>query len=69
MTRSIRARLLAYLVAGYVVGPSGIGMITDDHSIESIAEMGLILLLFVIGLEIDLKRVLGDSLPVGLRLS
>ncbi len=51
--------LVAYLIAGYVIGPSGIGMVTHPDSIESIASIGLILLLFLIGLEIDLKRVLG----------
>jgi Kef-type K+ transport system membrane component KefB len=56
--------LLAYLVAGFVIGPQGIGIVTDGHSISSISEMGLILLLFVIGLEIDLKRILGAGRPI-----
>jgi Kef-type K+ transport system membrane component KefB len=53
--------LLAYLAAGYVIGPSGIGFITSEESTRSIGSIGLVLLLFVIGLEIDLKRVLGAS--------
>lgn len=51
--------LVAYLIAGFVIGPSGIGVVTHQESVESIASIGLILLLFLIGLEIDLKRVLG----------
>ncbi|MGE3309120.1 MAG: cation:proton antiporter [Limisphaerales bacterium] len=51
--------LVAYLIAGFFIGPSGIGLVTHQESIESIASIGLILLLFLIGLEIDLKRVLG----------
>lgn len=53
--------LLGYLLAGYAVGPSGFGWVTDQDSVQSIAAIGLILLLFVIGLEIDLKRVLGSG--------
>jgi len=51
--------LLAYLAAGFIVGPVGLGLVHDHHSIEVISELGLILLLFMIGLEIDLKKILG----------
>ncbi|MBL9127585.1 MAG: cation:proton antiporter [Verrucomicrobiales bacterium] len=51
--------LVAYLIAGFVIGRSGLGFVTEQESIESIASIGLALLLFLIGLEIDLKRVLG----------
>jgi len=51
--------LLAYLAAGIVLGPKiGFGLIEDEASITLISELGLILLLFIIGLEIDLKRLL-----------
>ncbi len=51
--------LLAYLAAGIALGPRmGFGLIEDEASIILIAEIGLILLLFIIGLEIDLKRLL-----------
>jgi Kef-type K+ transport system membrane component KefB len=50
--------LLAYLVAGFAVGPHGAGLVTDPKSIQMISEIGLSLLLFMIGLEIDLKRML-----------
>lgn len=49
--------LLAYLIAGFAIGPYGFRWITNAHSIETIASIGLILLLFMIGLEIDLKRM------------
>jgi Kef-type K+ transport system membrane component KefB len=49
--------LLAYLVAGFAVGPHGLRWVTDAHSIETISSIGLILLLFMIGLEIDLKKM------------
>ncbi len=51
--------LLAYLAAGIVLGPKiGFGLIKDQESITIISEIGLILLLFIIGLEIDLKKLL-----------
>ena len=50
--------LLAYLVAGFVIGPHGFQWITKTQNIETISEIGLSLLLFMIGLEIDLKKML-----------
>jgi voltage-gated potassium channel Kch len=50
--------LLAYLVAGFALGPHGFGWVTDEPSIATVADMGLILLLFMIGLEIDLRKML-----------
>jgi Kef-type K+ transport system membrane component KefB len=50
--------ILAYLAAGMLLGKNmGFGWLGDVHSIETIAEIGLILLLFMIGLEMDLKKV------------
>ena len=50
--------IVAYLLAGVLVGPVGLGWIADGNAIATISELGLILLLFMIGLEIDLKKVL-----------
>ena len=50
--------ILAYLVTGVVIGPNvGLGLVTNQASIATVAEIGLILLLFIIGLEIDLKKL------------
>lgn len=50
--------ILAYLAAGVVIGPEmGFGWIQDKEEIQTIAEIGLILLLFMIGLELDLKKI------------
>ena len=51
--------LLAYLVAGFIIGPHGFQWITNTQNIQTISEIGLSLLLFMIGLEIDLKKMLG----------
>lgn len=50
--------ILAYLAAGFLVGPFGIRLVESRDSIEVISRLGLILLLFMIGLEIDLKKIL-----------
>ena len=47
--------LLAYLLAGVLIGPQiGLGLISGEESIRTVSEIGLILLLFIIGLEMDL---------------
>lgn len=57
--------LLAYLVAGLLIGPEiGLRLITDPATIEVISEIGLILLLFIIGLEMDLKKLRASGKPV-----
>jgi Kef-type K+ transport system membrane component KefB len=51
--------ILGYILAGAVLGPHvGFHVVADETSIELIAEIGLILLLFLIGLEISLPRLL-----------
>lgn len=50
--------LLAYLVGGFVLGPYCLKSVTNAESIETISELGLIFLLFMIGLEIDLKKII-----------
>ncbi len=50
--------VLAYLAAGIVVGPSGLGLITDVGRILDFAEFGVVLLLFVIGLELQPSRLI-----------
>lgn len=56
--------ILAYLLAGVVIGPIGFRWVTDLASIQTVAEIGLILLLFVIGLEIDLKKLAAAGPPM-----
>jgi Kef-type K+ transport system membrane component KefB len=57
--------LLAYLLAGVLIGPQiGVGLITDEESIRTVSEIGLILLLFIIGLEMDLNKLLAAGKPV-----
>src|SRR6266576_1604108 len=53
--------LIAYLGAGFAIGPHGLRWVIKPESIQTISEIGLILLLFMIGLEMDLKKMLGSG--------
>src|SRR5215470_4805704 len=56
--------ILAYLVAGFVIGPFGTGWVKSQESISIISELGLIFMLFMIGLEIDLKKIVRAGLVI-----
>jgi Kef-type K+ transport system membrane component KefB len=50
--------VLGYLAAGVVIGPSGLSLIADAETTRSVAELGVVLLLFIVGLELKLSRLL-----------
>lgn len=68
--------LVGFLVAGILVGPSGLGLIGNTGEVEFLAELGVALLLFAVGLELSLSHVrqwarsvfIGGSLQVGTTL-
>ncbi len=45
--------ILGYLVTGVLIGPYGIGLITDSDTIRHISEFGIVMMLFLIGLELQ----------------
>lgn len=49
--------IAGFIVAGTVVGPNALGLVQDLHQVEILAELGVVLLLFGIGLELSLSRV------------
>jgi Kef-type K+ transport system membrane component KefB len=51
--------ILAYIVGGFLIGPEMFRLITNPDSLDTISTLGLILLMYMIGLEIDLKKVAG----------
>ncbi|HIG76166.1 MAG TPA: sodium:proton exchanger, partial [Bacteroidetes bacterium] len=74
-----RVRLVpiaGFLLAGVVVGPNALGLVTDLELVQEIAEVGVILLLFSIGVEFSLKEMarlarpifLGGGVQVGLTI-
>ena len=49
--------VLGYLIAGAAIGPWGVALVTDVDTTLHLAELGVVLMLFVIGLELDPKRL------------
>ncbi len=68
--------IAGFIVAGTLVGPHGFALIEDVHQVEVLAEVGVVLLLFGIGLELSLERlrrlwrpiVIGGGVQVGLTI-
>ena len=49
--------VLGYLLAGVAIGPSGLGLVTDVGEIEQVSQLGVVMLLFLIGLELRPRRL------------
>ncbi|HUP62461.1 MAG TPA: cation:proton antiporter [Thermoanaerobaculia bacterium] len=49
--------VLSYIVAGMIIGPHALGFIRDAHRVEVIAELGVALILFFIGLHVPIARI------------
>lgn len=49
--------VLGYLAAGLLLGPSGIGLIDDPESVLTTAELGVVMFLFIIGLEMEPSKL------------
>lgn len=52
--------IIAYIIAGFILGPFGLALITSKNEIMALSELGIAFLLFVVGLELNfgkLKRV------------
>ena len=56
--------VLGYLLAGMAIGPWGLRLITQVQDILHFSEFGVVLLLFVIGLELDPKRLWSLRRPI-----
>jgi glutathione-regulated potassium-efflux system ancillary protein KefC len=50
--------VLGYLIAGAAIGPWGLALVGDVAATQNLAELGVVLMLFVIGLELDPRRFL-----------
>ena len=49
--------ILAYLLAGVLLGPYGVAVITGQAIMQTIAELGIVFLMFSLGLEFSLPRL------------
>ncbi|HEX5137050.1 MAG TPA: cation:proton antiporter, partial [Planctomycetota bacterium] len=68
--------IAGFIFAGALVGPNALGFVKDAHRVEAVAELGVVLLLFGVGLELSFDRVrrlwravaFGGTLQVGLTI-
>jgi CPA2 family monovalent cation:H+ antiporter-2 len=66
--------IAGFIVAGVLVGPGALGLVDDVGQVETLAEVGIVLLLFGVGLELSLDRIrrlwrpvlVGGALQVGI---
>ena len=76
-TRLRQVPIVGFLVAGVVIGPNAVGLVRSLETVNAAAELGVILLLFTIGIEFSLDRLVairrliigGGSLQVGLAIA
>ncbi len=55
LSRLRQPPILGYILAGIILGPSGVGFVQDRENVELLAELGVLLLLFIIGMELSLR--------------
>ena len=60
--------IAAFLVTGMLIGPHALGLVEDPERVSGIAELGVVLILFFVGLEFPLSRLktMGRSALVGM---
>jgi glutathione-regulated potassium-efflux system ancillary protein KefC len=56
--------IIGYLAAGIVIGPWGLGLVTNVTDILHFAEFGVVLMLFLVGLELEPKRLWSLRQPI-----
>ena len=56
--------IIGYLGAGIVIGPWGLALVTDAQTILTVAEFGVVLMLFLVGLELEPRRLWAMRQPI-----
>ena len=55
LTRMKQPAVVGYIVAGVALGPTGLGLVRDSGVIRDLAELGVLMLLFILGMELSLR--------------
>ena len=58
MERMKQPAFVGYILAGLLLGPTALGLVEDREQIDIIAELGVLMLLFVIGMELSIRLFL-----------
>ena len=66
LTRLRQPAIVGYILTGVALGPTGLGLIENTDYISALAELGVLLLLFIIGMEISLKAFTREIGPASL---
>ncbi len=74
LRRFRQPHVVVYLMAGAIIGPHGIGILTDAGIAARLGDVGVVLLLFFVGMEVSLPRlvanwrvaIIGSALQIGL---
>ncbi len=56
--------LLAFIIAGFIIGPAGLNFISDNETIVTISELGITFMLFIVGLDFNIKNIKETSKAV-----
>jgi glutathione-regulated potassium-efflux system ancillary protein KefC len=56
--------IIGYLVAGIAIGPFGLNLVSDPESMLHFAEFGVVLMLFLVGLELEPRRLWAMRRPI-----
>jgi glutathione-regulated potassium-efflux system ancillary protein KefC len=56
--------IIGYLAAGIVIGPFGLGLVKEPEAILHFAEFGVVLMLFLVGLELQPQRLWAMRIPI-----
>lgn len=58
LTRRVQMpQVVGALLAGLLLGPAGVGILTETSFLQSVAEIGVIVLMFCAGMETDIKEL------------
>lgn len=55
LSRLRQPAIVGYIVAGVVLGPTGFGLIKSSESVQVLAELGVLMLLFLVGMELSVR--------------
>ena len=55
MERLRQPAIVGYILAGALLGPSGLGLVSDRGQVDVLAELGVLMLLYVVGMELSLR--------------
>ncbi len=55
MARFKQPEIVGYILAGIILGPSGIGLVSDRDQVGALAELGVLMLLYFVGMELSLR--------------